>query len=271
MKKLEALRAAALGYYKEHGRHALPWRQDTSPYSIFLSEVMLQQTQVSRVLTKYAEFMAVLPSLETLAAAPQAEVLRLWRGLGYNRRALWLKQAAEMVVRDRHGVLPSGPAELQKLPGIGPNTAGSIAAFAYNEPTVFIETNIRRVFIHHCFADQQGVDDAELKPLIAESLEGQQPRQWYWALMDYGSYLASQVPNPNRRSKHYAKQSKFVGSDRQIRGEVLRLLLEGNKQAVQLATELEHLETDQARVSRILSDLREEGFIILQKDTYKLA
>jgi A/G-specific adenine glycosylase len=270
MNDLRELKERVHEYYREYGRHDLPWRIDTTPYSIFISEVMLQQTQVSRVRTKYAEFTAELSSFEQLAAAPQAEVIRLWQGLGYNRRALWLKAAAELVVGEYGGKLPDDPVELRKLPGIGPNTAGSIAAFAFDAPVVFIETNIRRVFIHHCFADRGGVADIELLPLIEQALDGEQPREWYWALMDYGSYLATQLPNPNRRSKHYAKQSKFVGSDRQIRGEVLRILLGGAVTHQDLLSQLEHLEADTVRVQKILDALDSEGFIESTKDHYGL-
>ncbi len=270
MKSLQELKKYVHEYYREHGRHDLPWRVDVSPYSIFISEVMLQQTQVSRVRAKYTEFITELPSFEQLAAAPQAEVVRLWQGLGYNRRALWLKAAAEIVVGECGGELPNDPAELRKLPGIGPNTAGSIAAFAFNAPVVFIETNIRRVFIHHCFADQEGVADTELLPLIEKALDGEEPREWYWALMDYGSYLATQLPNPNRRSKHYAKQSKFAGSDRQIRGEVLRMLLGGATTRQDILSQLEHLEADTARVQKIIDALIQEGFIENTKDHYRL-
>lgn len=271
MKELTALKGAVHAYYREHGRHDLPWRVNVSPYSIYISEVMLQQTQVSRVRGKYAEFIAELPDFELLASAPQAEVIRLWQGLGYNRRALWLKAGAEAVVDNYGGKLPQDPAELKKLPGIGPNTAGSIAAFAFNSSVVFIETNIRRVFLHHCFADSEGVADAEILPFIEQALDGEEPRQWYWALMDYGSYLATQLPNPNRRSKHYAKQSKFAGSDRQIRGEILRLLLASSMKRSELGQALVPYEQNTQRVERILGALIREGFVMLQKDLYKLA
>ena len=211
-------------YYHDNARD-LPWRHDPTPYQVLVSEVMLQQTQVTRVTAKYHEWMETFPTLETLAAATVAEVSREWQGLGYNRRGLWLQRAAAMVI-DRHGgQLPHDPVALVTLPGIGPNTAGSIAAFAYNEPVVFIETNIRRVFIHEFFADADEVDDKDLQPLIEATLDRDEPRQWYYALMDYGSWLARAVPNPNRRSRHYAVQSKFEGSLRQVRGEVLRQVL----------------------------------------------
>lgn len=261
-------------YYHDHGRHSLPWRLNTSPYSIVVSEVMLQQTQVGRVLSKYAELMTALPDWQALANATQAEVIGLWQGLGYNRRALWLKKIAEQVVGEYGGEFPRDPAELRKLPGIGPNTAGSIAAFAFNAPVVFIETNIRRVFIHHCFADSEGVSDKELAPLLERVLDDNRgkAREWYWALMDYGSFLATQqMPNPNRRSKHYAKQSRFSGSDRQIRGEILRLLLTESMSASQLTEALRPYTEDAERIARITQALTHEGFVTLQKDRYKLA
>lgn len=274
MDSLKELQEAVWQYYREHGRHSLPWREDTSPHSVVVSEIMLQQTQVSRVLTKYTEFMSALPDWQALAHAPQAEVIGLWQGLGYNRRALWLKKIAEQVASEYGGELPQDPVELRKLPGIGPNTAGSIAAFAFNTPVVFIETNIRRVFIHHCFADSEVVSDKELAPLLERALEDNhgKAREWYWALMDYGSFLATQqIPNPNKRSKHYTKQSKFAGSDRQIRGEILRLLLASDKTKLALHEALVPYEQDGKRVERILQGLMGEGFVKLQKDHYKLA
>lgn len=270
MVQLHELEKTTMGYYRRHGRHDLPWRLDTSPYAVYVSEVMLQQTQVRRVQSKFIEFTHVLPSFEALNESSQAGALKLWQGLGYNRRALWLKRGAEVVVNDFGGELPQSKQELMSLPGIGPNTAGSIAAFAFNKPEVFIETNIRRVFLHHCFADAFGVDDKLVLPLVKRSLAGKQPREWYWALMDYGSYLASQVPNPNRRSKQYGKQSRFSGSDRQIRGEMLKLLLSGAESKQSLLAKLTHLSTDSQRIEAILNQLVLEGFIERTKNNYKV-
>jgi A/G-specific adenine glycosylase len=255
-------------YYHEHGRHDLAWRLDTSPYSILVSEVMLQQTQVSRVVVKYREFLSAFPDVKSLAAASISEVLTAWQGLGYNRRGLWLQQAAVKIMADCGGKVPSDPAELVKLPGIGPNTAGSIAAFAYNAPVVFIETNIRRVYIHHFFADQLGVADAELLPIIEATLDRESPREWYWALMDYGSDLAKQVPNPNRQSKHYTKQAKFEGSDRQLRGEILRQLLAKPKAIDEL---IEQLDKPTERVEKILAGLIKDGLIIRTGNELKIS
>lgn len=251
-------------FYRKHGRDHLPWREKVTPYGVFVSEVMLQQTQVSRVLERYDRWLKRFSGFEALAAAPTRAVLEEWQGMGYNRRALWLKTAAEIVVRDYKGELPHDPAELVKLPGVGPHTAGSMAAFAYEVPTVFIETNIRRGFIHEFFEDREGVSDAELRPYVEAAVDREQPREWYWALMDYGSDLAKRVPNPNRRSKHYTVQSKFEGSVRQLRGEVLRQLLEGPKAIAELRLNDERLEA-------AVKALEREGFIERRANVLMLA
>ncbi len=260
--RLQEFRDTIWNFYHDHGRD-LPWRHDPTPYQVLISEVMLQQTQVSRVLVKYAEWMRTFSDFETLARASVAEVLTAWQGLGYNRRALWLQRATQMVVNDYSGVLPRDPSVLVMLPGIGPNTAGSIAAFAYQEPTVFIETNIRRVFLHEFFADQESVADAELRPLIEATVDPEHPREWYYALMDYGADLAKRVPNPNRRSKHYNVQGKFEGSVRQIRGEVLRQLLERPRR-------LGEFEVADERLAAVLAALVKEGFAVQEGDIYRL-
>jgi len=185
-------------FFAQNGRD-LPWRRTKNPYKILVSEIMLQQTQVERVIPKYAEWLARFPTAATLATAARATVLTTWRGLGYNRRALALKRAAESIVA--RGKFPREVAEILELPGVGPYTAGAIAAFAFNEPVVMIETNIRTVFIHHFFSDQKNVRDSELLPLIEKTLPRLKPREWYWALMDYGSHLKKEVGNLGRQSR----------------------------------------------------------------------
>lgn len=253
------------GYYHNHSRDLL-WRHPEAdgtfdPYKIMLSEIMLQQTQVGRVTQKYQEFLAVFPTLQSLAAAPLADVLRLWQGLGYNRRAKYLWQAARQITDDLGEVFPNSQQELTKLPGIGLNTAGAICAYAYNQPVAFIETNIRTVFIHHFFKDRDDVHDNELTPLIKSALQivvnsHEQPREFYWAVMDYGTHLKATVGNVSRSSKHYAKQSTFKGSRRQIRGQVLRLLAAGKASS-------KHMEQQIAdpRLPGVLQDLLSEGLI----------
>jgi A/G-specific adenine glycosylase len=215
--------AAVYAYYDNYGRD-LPWRMTDDPYAIVVSEVMLQQTQVSRVIDTYRHFINLFPSVRSLAAAPLREILAVWQGLGYNRRALALKTLAEKVVAAHDGHIPSDFRLLVKLPGIGPATANSILAFAFNRPVVFIETNIRTVFIHHFFKDHHHVTDGELLPFVAQTLDGDNPRRWYNALMDYGVMLKKRFINPSKKSAHYRKQAPFDGSNRQVRGAILKEL-----------------------------------------------
>jgi A/G-specific adenine glycosylase len=250
-------------FYHDHGRHDLPWRAEVSPSGVLVSEIMLQQTQVSRVSTKYAEWLQVFPSFEVLADSTVAEVVTVWQGLGYNRRALRMRQAAQLIIRDFGGVLPNNLAQLVRLPGVGTNTAGSVAAFAYNMAVVFIETNIRRVFLHEFFADADNVADKEILPLVEQELCLENPREWYWALMDYGADLTKLVENPNRRSRHYAVQTKFEGSTRQIRGKVLRQLIDGSKT-------FENIGITDERLGNVLKTLVEEGFVTETNGTYGL-
>lgn len=209
-------------YYRTHGRD-LPWRRDTRPYYVLVSELMLQQTQVGRVVPKFESFVAEFPNFEVLARAALAEVLRQWLGLGYNRRARFLHAAVRAVVSEHGGALPQERTLLEALPGIGPNTAGAILAYAFNQPAVFIETNIRSVYLHHFFAGEQAVSDKQIAELAGTTLDERHPREWYWALMDYGTFLKTENNNI-ARSRHYKKQTKFAGSQRQMRGELMRQL-----------------------------------------------
>lgn len=203
----------------------MPWRETRDPYHIVVSEVMLQQTQVDRVVKKYPEFIAAFPSFKVLAQAPLIKILRVWAGMGYNRRALYMRQIARRIAREGGGILPSSPEVLETLPGVGPATARSIAAFAFNAPVAFIETNIRSVFIHEFFPDRRTVKDIEIMPLVRETVDMRNSREWYYALMDYGAMLKTQARDLNRRSAHHAKQSKFAGSNRQLRGKILKILV----------------------------------------------
>jgi A/G-specific adenine glycosylase len=265
----ELFRATVWDYYRDHGRHDLPWRLPDSggfdAYKVMVSELMLQQTQAKRVIPKYYEFLEWFPDIRALAEAPLGDILGVWSGLGYNRRAKFLRQAAGLIVRDYDGQFPRLPGELAKLPGIGPNTAGAITAYAYNQPTVFIETNIRTVFIHHFFHDQTDIPDQAIVPLIARTLDRENPREWYYALTDYGAHLKQTVGNLSRHSKSYARQSEFQGSRRQIRGQVIRLL-SGRSYEVR---ELEEHIPDQ-RLTIILQELVAEGLIRRRGSAYSL-
>jgi len=213
-------------YWREHGRQGLPWRDDPSAYNVVVSELMLQQTQVDRVVPKFLSFTSLFPDFPALAKAPLSDVLIAWQGLGYNRRAKYLHELAKAVVA--RGGLPDTLDELVKLPGIGKNTAGAILAYAFDQLVVYIETNIRTVYLHHYFADQFDVDDKEILPIVKRTLERDEPRAWYSALMDYGTFLKKQGLGRNDASKHYKKQSKFEGSVRQMRGAILRALIAGS-------------------------------------------
>lgn len=257
-------------FYAAKGRHDMAWRHTADPYQIVVSEVMLQQTQVSRVAVKYPLFIETFPDFAALAAAPRAVLLAVWQGMGYNRRALNLQKLAQEITGKFCGVLPKDPCLLAELAGIGPTTSCSIAAFAFNRPVVFIETNIRRVFIHYFFSDTAVVDDRDLLPLISACLLPGNSREWYWALMDLGTSLKSAVQNPNRRSRQYVKQSAFAGSDRQIRGLALKLLLEGS--SADPAELAKTIGTDPNRVTGIFENMRREGFFELDTNgEYRLS
>ncbi|HQI02659.1 MAG TPA: A/G-specific adenine glycosylase [Deltaproteobacteria bacterium] len=254
----ESFKSEIWKYYSSH-RRAFPWRETKDPYKILVSEIMLQQTQVERVMHKYGRFITRFPGFSALAKADLQSVLQVWQGLGYNRRAIALKKCASRVVTDHAGELPKTVSELVRLPGIGSATAGSILAFAYNIPTPFIETNIRRVFIHFFFPERNDVKDSEILPLVEETLDREDPRQWYYALMDYGARLKSKTPNPNRRSAHYARQSPLEGSDRQIRGKILKALLSHGSTGEQAL--IDEMGKDPDRVRRILLAMETEGFL----------
>ena len=203
----------------------LPWRGIDDPYAVLVSEVMLQQTQVARVKGRWERFMELFPTLDALAAADTAVVLEQWQGLGYNRRALSLKRTAEICAADRAGTLPETVEELQGLPGIGPATAAGVVAFAHDRPAVYLETNVRAVFLHLLFPDREAVPDREIAPLVALSCPEADVRGWYYALLDCGAQLKATLPNPSRRSASYSRQSAFEGSRRQKRAELLRIVL----------------------------------------------
>lgn len=272
----------------------LPWRRTYDPYAIWISEVMLQQTQVSRVDGRWQRWLEHFPTVDALAAAAPSDVLEEWQGLGYNRRALSVHRAAQ-AISEAGGVFPQDQKELVKLPGIGPATAAGIRAFAFNLHGVYLETNVRTVFLHELYPQAEGVPDSELVPLVeltcpasvvgatsaadaAGDAETEDafaaeltPRSWYYALLDYGAYLKKTIPNPSRRSKGHVKQSRFEGSHRQKRAELLRVLLahkdEGGAEFETLHQELCQIEVNAGRETLdeqvtlgLLEELAKEGF-----------
>lgn len=255
-------------HYYLRNRRSFAWRDMISPYTVFISEVMLQQTQTSRVIPKYDEFISRFPDFATLADASFSDVLRVWKGLGYNRRARYLQESAEIITDQFDGVLPDDPKILVTLPGIGPATAASICTFAFNKPLSFIETNIRTVFIYFFFQGVRKVHDREITTLVENTLDRQRPREWYYGLMDFGVMLKRSVGNLNRKSDHYTKQSRFEGSDRQLRGKILQHLLD--HQAVDVGKLPGMFGEQPERIERILRRLCTENLVVQEKSSIRL-
>ena len=249
--------------YYAHHRREMPWRDDHSFYCVLVSELMLQQTQVSRVVEKFHEFMTCFPTIEALAAAPLADVIIAWQGLGYNRRAKYLHEAAKHVVT--HGQ-PRDVDGLMALPGVGRNTSGAIMAYVYDQPSVFVETNIRTVYIHHFFASHTTVDDRDILALVEQTLDHEHPREWYWALMDYGAYL-KQSDNRLSQSRQYKKQPPLEGSLRQMRGTILDL---ARLAPIDIASIPAELRRDE-RFDPACQGLARDGLIVIDSDKITLA
>jgi len=265
---IKRFRKVIYDHYKKHAR-SMPWRSTTDPYRILVSEIMLQQTQVDRVITKYEQFVERFPDFQTLARATLHDVLEVWQGLGYNRRAMFLRKIAELVMQEPAKELPRDLDRLQEFPGLGYATACSLMAFAFNEPVVFIETNIRTVFIHFFFLEKDDVKDGDIRPLVEQTLDRRNPRVWYWALMDYGSMLKRTQGSNNPRSAHYQKQTPYKGSGRQVRGIILRhLLAHPHSTASTMARELE---IPLGRLEVGLKHLAAEGFVRESEGTYAIA
>ena len=245
-------------FFHDQGRQ-LPWRVTTDPYHILVSEIMLQQTQVERVALKFEPFIHAFPDFRALARAPLRDIMGAWQGLGYNRRALALMGIARRVVAEFDGSLPDSVDTLRTFPGIGEATAGALAAFAFNQPVVFIETNIRRVFLHCFFPGQSGVRDREILPLVDQTLDRQRPRLWYSALMDYGTMLKRTGPNPNLRHARQQRQAPFADSDRQIRGLILKVLL--RSPALEAEEVVKAVAKNPARTTGLIRTLIKEGFL----------
>lgn len=260
--------ASVKDFYTEKGRHDLPWRQTTDPYCILVSEIMLQQTQVDRVVLKYVAFLRAWPSSVALSRASLADVLRAWQGLGYNRRAKMLHECAKEINNSRKGTFPDSYADLLTLPGVGPYTAAAVSAFAFNKAIPLIETNVRTVYFNHFFPKVEKVSDAELLELVKRTLDHNNPREWYYALMDYGTHLKKLGKGSLVKSKHHKKQGVFKGSDREIRGAVLRVL--GEQACTKKSLHAALMSFDTTRINEQVIALEKEGLVMVKNRRFQL-
>ncbi|MDO8469485.1 MAG: A/G-specific adenine glycosylase [bacterium] len=273
--RMRAFRRRVRAHYQAYGRSALPWRRTKNPYRIIVSEFMLQQTQALRVVPTYRAFLRRFPSVCALAAASRPDVLLAWQGLGYNRRALMLHETARRILAAHGGRVPDDSRALRALPGVGPYTAAAVRIFAFNRPDVCIETNIRSVFLYEFFPGVARVSDQRLLPLIQKALDRRNPRAWYEALMDYGSALKRDVPNPSRQSVGYVRTQKFAGSVRYARGRILALALQNRKRhdaafSITAVAALASL-ASRTTVRTALEGLVRDGLLTKVRGKYQLA
>jgi A/G-specific adenine glycosylase len=220
-KKVEEIQEKILDFYNSNKRD-LPWRHTQNPYYIHLSEIMLQQTQVSRVIEYYNKFTSIYPTLESMAQAPKPELLSNWQGLGYNNRILRLQKTAQIIQKEYKREYPQIQKELEKLPGIGSYTSGAILSFAFNQESKVVDTNIRRILIHEFNLDEE-IKQKELEEIAQIITPKGKAREWNNALMDYG---ALELSAKKTKIKSKGKQSKFIGSTRWVRSQILKQLLE---------------------------------------------
>lgn len=262
-------------FYHLQGRHDLPWRPPQLKiqngildlYTILVSEIMLQQTQVVRVLPKFKVWMKKFPTAKKLASASRKDVFDTWQGLGYTRRAKFLQESALLI--NKNGV-PAAVNELESLPGVGHYTAHAVATFAWNESYPFIETNIRTVYIHHFFKNRKVVEDKEILSFVKQTLDTAKPREWMYALMDYGSFLKSNGISYNARVKSIRKQGKFKGSVREVRGSIMKFFTTSSILTPFAVKRLE-MRFDSNRVTRALEGLIKDGLVVRIKKNYHLS
>lgn len=263
-KAIAAFRRTVWKHYKEHGRHTLPWRKTIDPYRILVSEVMLQQTQVPRVIEKYKEFLKEFPSVQALAKASLGDVLKVWSGLGYNRRGKYLHDAAVSIVEEHGGKFPREYPSLRAIPGVGQYTANAVRVFAFNESEILVETNVRTAIIHHFFPGERTIKDTEIEKLAAKVAVGQDPREWHSALFDYGAYLKQSGIRTNNRTTAYTKQAVFKGSLREVRGTILKELHKTDSDVFGL-----HFE--KKRIITALASLARDGLVKKEKGKWRVA
>ncbi|MHA1924744.1 MAG: Fe-S cluster assembly protein HesB [Candidatus Thorarchaeota archaeon] len=252
---IEEFQSSLMTWWEKNAR-VLPWRNNPSPYNVLVSEVMLQQTQVIRVIPKYLKFLETFPNIESLAEADTKRLLQVWSGLGYNRRAIWLRDAAREIVR--RGEFPQTAEELCTLKGIGLYTSRSILIFAFNRDMAAIDTNIRRVLIASGFADEK-TSNRQLQSVADRLLLEGRSSDWHNALMDYGSEV---LTSSTTGISPISSQPKFAGSNRQLRGAIIRHLTCTDALDIErLVLSLKEEGIDSSTVESVLEQLISEGFV----------
>lgn len=271
-----------LDWHKKN-RRDMSWKNTKDPYKILVSEVMLQQTQVARVLPKYKEFLKEFPTLQVLAKASDKKLLRVWQGLGYWRRALGLKNTAKAILKEYKGKFPKDPKVLETLPGIGPYTARALACFAFDHSEAFLDTNIRRVYLHFFFPKKKNISDKQILKIAQKAIPSisshnsrlrypiTTSRKWHYALFDYGATVLKDK-KVNKQSRHYTKQSKFAGSFRSFRTKVIHFLLEQPQQTATKTKIRQLLKTAKNPYApeKILASLEKDSLIKRKRNSYSL-
>jgi A/G-specific adenine glycosylase len=260
--RIQEFQKKVLSFYKKNGR-MLPWRETTDPYKILLSELMLQQTQVNRVIRYYESWIARWPTIHALASASRVEVLQAWMGLGYNTRAMNLHKAARKIVTQFDSDVLEAMRQYKEIPGVGRYTSQAVQIFATNADLVTVDTNIRRIFIKE-FHLPETVSDKELWMLAERCLPNGRSREWHNALMDYGAlHLTAQKTG----IKSKTRQSRFEGSDRQLRARIIRILLQNDESLMNISR---ILNVERTWLQRILEKLISEDIILKKNNRYYL-
>ena len=261
--RVRAFRRKVLRFYRRSGRD-LPFRHTTDPYRIVVAEVMLQQTQVDRMLFWYEAWLERWPDWHSLARAGRREVLKMWSGLGYNRRALYLLETARRVVNEYQGRLPSDYRALIRLPGIGPYVANAVLVFAFGQRRAAVDTNVRRVLIHELGLPPD-IPAKAVQEIAQAVLPRTDPAEWHHALMDYGALA---LPRQAGRPRSREAGERYEGSLRQVRGEIIRRLTTAAR--IRLDTVARSLACPLGTVVRAATALEKEGLVRVSRHYVRL-
>ena len=258
--RIRKFQTMILTWWKTH-RRDLPWRKTHDPYKILVSEIMLQQTQVSRGLPKYIEFLEVFPTVEKLAGAKTSSVLRIWKGMGYNRRALYLQNTAKKVVLDYNGIFPNTEQQLTTLSGVGKYTARAIMVFAFAIDIAVVDTNIRQI-ITHFFFDDAPQPEKSIQEVADQLMPKGKAWEWHQALMDYGAIALER----NEKRSIKKKSKPFKETNRYFRGRLLDLVYEKQWKEADLMSEMvKKFGKDKEFMEEIINGMSKDGLIVCSK------